>query len=75
MIRLASKEAINVFFMVPGEEEIIHYDEVENLYHNTFSRHDIQAFLEEREDVESYIWTFIVEGEIGLIINKKKPSS
>lgn len=71
MIRLAKIEAIHVFFIPPGEEEIISYQELENLYHNTFKKEDIENFLKEREDVESFSWLQITETETALSIMKK----
>jgi SAM-dependent methyltransferase len=71
MIRIARDEAIHVFFIIPKDTEIIDYNQEENLYHNTFSKPDIEAYLKENESVESFIWTPIIEGETGLIIKKK----
>ena len=71
MIRIARDEAIHVFFIIPQDTEIIDYNQEENLYHNTFSKPDIETYLKEHESVESFIWTPIIEGETGLIIKKK----
>jgi len=71
MVRLAEKEAIHVFFIIPREEEIIHYDDKENLYHNTFKKEDIEVFLRSKKDVESFSWLDVCEGEQALIIIKK----
>jgi ubiquinone/menaquinone biosynthesis C-methylase UbiE len=71
MIRLADKEAIHIFFIKPREKEIIHYDEANNLYHNTYCRADIEVFLASREDVQGYGWIPLNETEIALSIMKK----
>jgi len=74
MIRLASKEAIHVFFITPGDTEIIHYDEAQNLYHNTFSKKAIEAAITIRKDVESFEWIPLTETETALSIIKKAPN-
>ncbi len=56
MIRLAEKEAIHVFFLIPGYGEIINYDHNQNLYHNVYSKEEIEEFLTNHKDVESFSW-------------------
>lgn len=72
MIRLALKEVINVFFITPKEREIIHYSEEDNLYHNTFCRDEIEDYLRNHEDVETFTWIPISFTEIALSIIKKE---
>jgi len=71
MIRLASKEAIHVFFIAPKDREVIYYNPEENLYHNTFNKGEIESFLIENKDVESFSWIPINTGEIALSVIKK----
>ena len=70
MIRLAKKEAIHVFFIIPGENEIINYDEKQNLYHNTFSKPEIEKYLKANNDVDSFSWIQLTETEAALSITK-----
>lgn len=59
MIRLGSKIAMHVFFIPPGEREIISYDEKQNLYHNTFNREELEKFVSEHPKVESFDWVIL----------------
>jgi ubiquinone/menaquinone biosynthesis C-methylase UbiE len=70
MIRLAKKEAIHVFFIIPGDEEIIDYDDRQNLYHNTFSKPDIENYLNSHYDVSEFKWIQLTETEAALCITK-----
>lgn len=72
MIRLACKEVINVFFIAPKDVEIIHYNEEDNLYHNTFCRDEIEDYLRNHPEVETFTWIPITFTEIGLSIIKKE---
>ena len=71
MIRLASKEAIHVFFLIPGHGEIINYDPHQNLFHNVYDREEIEEFLKAHEDVESFSWISLSSNEEALSIIKK----
>lgn len=71
MIRLASKEAIHVFFLIPGHGEIINYDPHQNLFHNVYDKEEIEEFLKNHKDVETFSWISLPTTEIGLSIIKK----
>lgn len=69
LVRVADKVAIHIFFIPPGEEEIINYDEKQNLYHNTFRKEDLEKHLNSKEKVEKTEWiTFFTQNEQALII-------
>lgn len=75
MIRLASKEAIHVFFISPGDNvEHIGYDSTENLYHNRYNKTDIETYLYSNEKVESFSWVTLNTVETALIIKIKYDS-
>lgn len=70
MIRLASKVAIHVFFITPGEnDEHIGYDPNENLYHNRYSKKDIEDFVESNSKVLGTTWIKINDSETALILS------
>ncbi len=71
MIRLAEKEAIHVFFLIPGIGEIINYDPTQNLFHNVYDREEIEEFLKAQKDVESFSWIPLTKTEEALSIIKK----
>jgi len=72
MIRLASKEAIHVFFIPPGDnQEHIGYDGTENLYHNRYNKSDIEKYLVLNEKIGSFFWYNINVVETALIIKIK----
>lgn len=71
MIRLAEKEAIHVFFLIPGHGEIINYDEAQNLFHNVYDRNEIEDFLTTHEDVQGFRWLPLTSTEEALSIIKK----
>lgn len=73
MIRIASQVVIHVFFISPKEEKIINYDEKQNLYHNTFDRNEIEAYLILHEKVKSWEWISIPKAptEEALVVNLK----
>lgn len=55
-IRIAQKEVLHIFFKVPGDKEIINYTEHDNLYHNTYSKQDIETYLKNNEKVKYFYW-------------------
>jgi ubiquinone/menaquinone biosynthesis C-methylase UbiE len=71
MIRLAEKEAIHVFFLIPGVGEIINYDPEQNLFHNVYDRKEIEEFLAKHEDVLTFSWIPLTKTEEALSIIKK----
>lgn len=74
MIRLSSKEAIHVFFIIPGESpEHIGYEPSQNLFHNRYNKSDIEKFISLNNLVESYEWVSISEAECALIIKILNP--
>jgi ubiquinone/menaquinone biosynthesis C-methylase UbiE len=68
MIRVGSKYAIHIFFIKPGEDEKISFWEQENLYHNTYSKKDIEDYLSTITKVKSFEWVDINDKEIALIV-------
>jgi ubiquinone/menaquinone biosynthesis C-methylase UbiE len=72
MIRLASKVAIHVFFIIPGENhEHIGFDSNENLYHNRYNKETINEFINSFNKVNDVSWEKINDSEVGLIIRMK----
>ena len=73
IIRLASKVAIHVFFITPGDNnEHIGYDSSENLYHNRYNKKDIEEYIQLNSKVEKYEWIDIGTTESALIIKIKQ---
>jgi ubiquinone/menaquinone biosynthesis C-methylase UbiE len=71
MIRIATKEAIHIFFISPGDKpEHIGYDSKENLYHNRYNKKDIEDFVKSRWPNTKIEWFEISGGETALIIKK-----
>lgn len=70
MIRVASKEVIHIFFIKP-KKEIIHYDPVENLYHNTFDKQEIEHYCYNNTKVKKVYWIDINKDECSLHIELK----
>lgn len=60
-IRLGGKEVIHIFFKIPGDKKIEHYDPNHNLYHNTYKKSDIEDYLNKHQKVVSYSWLPIDE--------------
>lgn len=56
MIRVASKLVIHTFFIPPRDKEIISYNKDNNLYHNTFSRPEMEEFLMNNPKVKTFGW-------------------
>lgn len=72
MIRIGSKEVIHVFFIAPGDnDEHIGYDNSENLYHNRYSKSDIEEYLLLNKKVESFLWDIINNSETALVVKLK----
>ncbi len=68
MIRVASKYVVHIFFIKPSDEEEINYWEEENLYHNKYSKTDIETYLKRNKKVASFEWLDINEKENALVI-------
>jgi len=68
MIRIASQEAVHVFFIIPSEKEKIDYNIETNLYHNTYSKLDIELFLNKQSKVKNFEWKNITHQECSLHI-------
>jgi ubiquinone/menaquinone biosynthesis C-methylase UbiE len=76
MIRLASKEAIHVFFIPPKDDpEHIGYDSSENLYHNRYNKNDIELFLTNHKKVKDFKWIDINTVEVAICIKIKEESA
>lgn len=72
MIRVASVCVVNVFFIPPQQEEIINFDKNQNIYHNTYSKPEINKYLKNHPKVKSWKWKqFTKENEEILFINLK----
>jgi ubiquinone/menaquinone biosynthesis C-methylase UbiE len=69
MIRIANTYVLNIFFIKPSENEIINYCNHDNLYHNVYSKIDIESTLKLNPKVKEYTWVNINKNEIALIIN------
>jgi ubiquinone/menaquinone biosynthesis C-methylase UbiE len=69
MIRVARKYVVHIFFIKPGETEKINYWEAENLYHNTYSKDDIEKYLSKNSKVKSFEWMDINKDENALVIS------
>jgi ubiquinone/menaquinone biosynthesis C-methylase UbiE len=70
IIRLASKVAIHVFFIPPGDnDEHIGYDNFQNLYHNRYNKKDIEGYITSNPKVKKYEWINIENVESALIIH------
>lgn len=68
MIRVASKYVVHIFFIKPDDEEEINYWDEENLYHNKYSKKDIETYLKRNKKVESFEWIDINDKENALVI-------
>jgi ubiquinone/menaquinone biosynthesis C-methylase UbiE len=68
MIRISSKYVVHIFFIKPSEEENINYWEEENLYHNQYSKNDIEKYLTRNKKVKSFEWMDINDKENALVI-------
>ena len=69
MIRVAEKYVVHIFFIKPGETEKINYWDAENLYHNTYSKDDIEKYLSKNSKVKSFEWMDINKDENALVIS------
>lgn len=72
LIRCASRLAVHIFFLKPSDKEHIDYDQVENFYHNIFSKAEIETDLINNNKVEKFEWIDITENENMLLIWIKK---
>lgn len=68
MIRVSSKYVVHIFFIKPGDEEKINYWEEENLYHNQYSKQDIEKYLSNNSKVNSFDWMDINNKENALVV-------
>jgi ubiquinone/menaquinone biosynthesis C-methylase UbiE len=68
MIRVSNKYVAHIFFIKPSDTEKINYWEGENLYHNTYSKQDIEEYLNANAKVKSFEWLDINDDENVLII-------
>ena len=68
MIRIAEHMVIHTFFIKPRNEKIINYNEKNNLYHNTYSKPEIEEFLKEHNKVKDFTWKPLTGPEEALII-------
>ena len=69
MIRVARKYVVHIFFIKPGENEKINHWNAENLYHNTYSKNDIEEYLSKNSKVKSFEWMDINKDENALVIS------
>lgn len=71
MIRLAKKEVIHIFFIKPSDDinDKIIYDKKKNLYHNIYSKNEIDKYLKENIRVISWYFNDINQIESVLHIN------
>jgi ubiquinone/menaquinone biosynthesis C-methylase UbiE len=69
MIRCASIMAAHIFFIKPlNEPTKIVFDKDSNLYHNVYSREDIENYLNSNKKVSHYDWLEINHNENLLVI-------
>lgn len=68
MIRVASKEVIHIFFIKPSYE-YIDYNPSENLYHNRYSKNEIEAYCLNNPKVKSIHWEDVNKDECVIFIN------
>lgn len=68
LIRISKFEACHIFFIKPSDICKINYDSASNLYHNVYSRIEINDFLENHKKVKSWNWADINTNEIALHI-------
>jgi len=66
MIRIARKEIIIIFFIKPSTKQEIIYDETLDLYHNIYSRKEIEDTIKDFD----FRWNDVNNDEIILFINK-----
>lgn len=71
MIRVAKKYVIHIFFIKPSDDEKINYWEQENLYHNVYSKTDIEKYISKNLKVKSFQWVDINKNENALVITLK----
>ena len=72
MIRVSNKYVLNVFFIKPTNDEKINYWKEENLYHNTYSKGEIENCLKKNSKVESFGWIDINDKENALVVNIRR---
>ncbi len=63
LIRCTKKLAIHIFFIKPEEKEQINYDSNSNLYHNKYSKLDIELFLKNTKKIKKFEWQEINKSE------------
>lgn len=73
IIKLASKIAVHIFFIPPGENnEHIGYDKNQNLYHNRYNKKDIENYIMSNPKIEKYEWINIENIESALVMHIKQ---
>lgn len=69
MVRLANHEACHIFFIKPHMEPTkIVYEPESNLYHNVYSKTDIETILSSIQKVKGWTWVDINAKEVALHI-------
>lgn len=68
MIRVASKYVVHIFFIKPGDSEEIKFWDEENLYHNQYSKKEIEQYIKRKSKVKNFNWLDINQNENALII-------
>lgn len=71
LIRISSKEMAHIFFIKPSDEENIVYTQHDNLYHNRYSKNEIDIFLKNHFKVNTWKWININNEECALHIYLK----
>ena len=66
MIRVAKREACHIFFIKPGETDLVNYSPTDNLFHNRYSVFSIETTLKNNIRVVSWKWVEINEKECAL---------
>lgn len=65
-IRIAKNEVIIIFFIKPVDKEEIRYTQHDDLYHNVYSKQDIEDFLK----TYNFEWVDVNDKEVVLYIKK-----
>jgi len=68
MIRIGKKLAAHIWFKKPSNQEIISYDQAQQLYHNIYNKEDINKYILSNQKVKNFEWVEIDETESLLLI-------
>ena len=68
LIRVSKHEACHIFFIKPADVKKISFDPAQKLYHNTYAKNDIDAYLKNNKKVVSWSWVSINDNEEALHI-------